>query len=357
MGEFEYAQSIDGDPKHGCHTTIDGAPAARRGAERRRHLLRQHRRCRELWADQRADRSQNYPWPHLRDLSPIGWHHYRLLLRLSIGFDNDSGDDSYPERSRRIPRPMANGDRYHRDPGRLASDLWDLFMTLPFDWLIGGPPQLTPGGEPPYDPTFQSGDVQYAGPDGTLAGSINFIFGLDLPNPAGGSGPGLILGSGPGVTFFMTTDEAYTVSDPGNDLIIAAGEVQPDSTQAGGNLTCFGGSAYSGLGGTATWQGGTSFLGAGGPAVLAGGNATQGGIPGDAFVIGGSGQAPAQGANVHLIMTEVNNISGVVRIRVNSTPLIDFFANGAIYLYNGGGFGTAGQHLTSQGPGLPVIWS
>src|SRR5271156_1474489 len=193
-------------------------------------------------------------------------------------------------------------------------------MTLPFDWLIGGPAAAggSPGGEPPYDPTFQSGDVQYAGPNG-FAGSINFIYGNALPNPGGGTGPGLILGSGPGVTFFVTTDEEYTVNDPGNDLIFAAGETQSVSSQAGGNFTVYGGASYSGIGGTATWQGGTSYQGNGGPAILAGGNATQGGIPGDAYVIGGTGQAPAQGANVHLVMTEVNSIAGVVRIRVNST--------------------------------------
>jgi hypothetical protein len=198
--------------------------------------------------------------------------------------------------------------------------------------------------------------VQYAGPNG-FAGSINFIFGLNLPNPAGGNGPGLILGSGPGVTFFVTTDEAYTVEDPGNDLIFAAGETQTGSSQSGGNFTVYGGASYSGIGGTATVQGGTSYQGNGGAAILAGGNATDGGVPGDAYVIGGTGANPSQGANCHLIMTEVNGISGVVRIRVNSTPLFDFFHDGSIYVYNGNGFGTPGQKLTSQGPGMPVIWS
>ena len=232
-------------------------------------------------------------------------------------------------------------------------------MTLPFDWLIGGPAVLTPGGTgaAAYNPTFQSGAVQYAGPNGSLLGNINFLFGTNLPNPAGGNGPGLILGSGPGVTFFATTDQAYTVNDPGNDLIFAAGEVQPFSTEPGGNLTMFGGAAYYGLGGAATWQGGTSFKGNGGPGVVAGGNATDGGIPGDAYLLAGSGQNPSQGANAHAIMTMVNGISGVFRIRVNSTPLFDFFHDGSIYIYNGGGFGTAGQKITSQGAGLPVIWS
>jgi len=234
-------------------------------------------------------------------------------------------------------------------------------MTLPFDWLIGGPTTTgggTPGGEPPYDPTFQSGDVQYAGPNGTFAGSINMIFGLDLPNPSGTNGPGLLLGSSATpFTFWIIQDEAYTLAEAGNSLGITAGETQAGSSQPGGAIFMVGGGADLGTGGAVTVQGGTSAQGNGGFTTLAGGNATQGGIPGDVFVIGGAGQAPSQGANVHLIMTQVNSISGVVRIRVNSTPLIDFFHDGSVYLYLGGGFGTAGQHLTSQGPGLPVIWS
>lgn len=232
-------------------------------------------------------------------------------------------------------------------------------MTIPFDWLIGGPAPAggSPSGEPPYDPTFQSGDVQYAGPNG-FAGSINMIFGLDLPNPSGTNGPALLLGSSATpFTFWIIQDEAYTVDNAGNNLGIVAGETQGGSSAAGGNLTLLGGGSDLGLGGSATLQGGTSALGNGGPCTVAGGNATSGGIPGDAYVIGGTGENPAQGANVHLICTEVNGIPGVVRIRVNSTPLIDFFADGSIYLYDGSGFGTAGQHLTSQGPGKPVIWS
>jgi len=231
-------------------------------------------------------------------------------------------------------------------------------MTLPFDWLIGGPSSDAIAGGEPYDPTFQSGNVQYAGPGQTLDGSDNLIFGLDLPNPSGVNGPALLLGSSATpFTFWVIQDQAFTTADAGNSLGIAAGETQPGSSQPGGNLTLYGGGSDSGLGGTATLQGGTSANGNGGPTFVAGGNATNGGIPGDVYVIGGTGENPSQGANCHLIMTEVNGISGVVRIRVNSTPLIDFFNDGSMYLYEGGGFGTAGQHLTSQGPGLPVIWA
>lgn len=231
-------------------------------------------------------------------------------------------------------------------------------MTLPFDWLIGGPAPAggSPGGNP-YNPTFQSGDVQYAGPNG-FAGSDNLIFGLDLPNPSGTRGPALLLGSSATpFTFWIIQDEAFTTADAGNSLGITAGETQAGSSQPGGDIFIVGGGADLGVGGAVTVQGGTSAQGNGGFATLAGGNATDGGIPGDAFVIGGAGESPGQGANVHLIMTEVNGIAGVVRIRVNSTPLFDFFKDGSIFIYNGGGFGTAGQHLTSQGPGKPVVWS
>lgn len=232
-------------------------------------------------------------------------------------------------------------------------------MTLPFDWLIGGPGASGAAGV--YEPAFQSGYLQYIGPSGAFVANANFEVGLNLPNPSGTAGPGLLLGSGGGhgtpVTFAIIQDEAFDASTPGNNLIITSGETQGSGTAKGGYLLLIGGGSFAGTGGTATCQGGTSANGTGGPAILAGGNSTNGGIPGDAYVIGGAGQAPGQGANVHLIMTEVNNISGVVRIRVNSTPLIDFYHDGSIYLYDGGGFGTAGQKLTSQGPGMPVIWS
>lgn len=230
----------------------------------------------------------------------------------------------------------------------------------PFDWLIGGP-ALTPGGAP-YNPTFQSGDIQYAGPGGSFAGSADLEFGQNVPTPSGVNGPFLLLGSGFGPggsgtprTFWIGTDEAFDDVTPGNFLGITAGETQPSGTAAGGELFIIAGASFGGLGGLLQLQGGTSFNGNGGPAVLQGGNSTDGGLPGDAFLIGGV--VGSQGASAHAVMTMINGISGVFRIRVNSDPILDFFSDGSIFLYNGGGFGTAGQTLTSQGPGLPVIWS
>jgi hypothetical protein len=231
----------------------------------------------------------------------------------------------------------------------------------PFDWLIGGPTALTPGGGP-YDPTFQSGDIQYVGPNGTLAGSGDLEFGQNIPTPSGVNGPFLLLGSGYGPggsgtprVFWIGTDEAYDANTPGNFLGITAGETQPSGTASGGELFIIGGASFGGMGGLLQLQGGTSYNGNGGEAVIQGGNATNGGIPGDAFVEGGV--VGSQGANVHLIPTTLNNISGVIRHRWNSAIVWDEFVSGAWYFYNGGGYGLAGQPLVSGGPGQPVSWA
>ena len=204
-----------------------------------------------------------------------------------------------------------------------------------------------------YNPAFGSGPVQYAGPNQQLAGSDQFYYGTQLPQANGAKGPSIVIGSGPGVAAEITTDQAYTSADAGNDLILAAGETQPAGTAQGGTLWAFGGASNGGQGGTLQLQGGTSVGGRGGSAVLQGGNSTSN-VPGDAYVTGG--QTGTQGANVHLIMTTVAGTSGVVRIRNNSDPIIDFYPDGSIYLYKGGGFGTAGQSLKTGGAGVAAYW-
>jgi hypothetical protein len=209
-----------------------------------------------------------------------------------------------------------------------------------------------------YNSNFNSGYLVFGGPNISTQSSINFEVGTNLPNPSGTPGPALLLGSGGGngtaIWAWIITDEAYDAQTPGNNLGITAGETQASGTQPGGQLFLVGGGSYGGLGGLLQLQGGTSLNGNGGEAVLQGGNSTNG-IPGDAYVSGG--QNGTQGANVHLIMTTVNGTSGVVRIRNNSTPLIDFYPDGSIYLYKGGGFGTAGQKLTTGGAGTYAYWS
>jgi hypothetical protein len=222
------------------------------------------------------------------------------------------------------------------------------------------------GGQP-YNPTFQSGNVQYAGPGGVLAGDNNLIFGLDLPNPSGVNGACLLLGSGGGaganITFALIQDQAFDNITPGNRLIITSGETQPAGIAVGGDFNQYAGASFGGMGGQWTAQGGTSANAAGGPTILKGGAATGptgAAIPGDLFLEGGDeGQ---QGANVHLIMTGLAGLWGVIRHRANSTLIWDEFHDGSWFFYAsaalpGGGYGNAGAPAISNGIGAPVGWA
>lgn len=220
--------------------------------------------------------------------------------------------------------------------------------------LIGG----KSGAVGNYEPPFQSGPLQYAGPSNQLTGSNNFIVGLAIPNPSGVPGPAMLLGSGGGaganVSFWILQDQAFDTLSPGNDLGITAGETQPGSSARGGTLLLVAGASDKGPGGLLQLQGGTSLDGAGGLAVLQGGNATaQIGIPGDVFII--AGEVGSQGANVHLVATILNGIAGVIRHRGNSTIRWDeFVGDGSWFFYDGSGFGDAGAPVVSKGKGQPV---
>lgn len=209
-----------------------------------------------------------------------------------------------------------------------------------------------------FNPTFSSGQVQYAGPSGQLLGNDNLIFGLNIPNPAGTPGAALLMGSGGGnganVVFWCITDQAFDVLSPGNDIYHTAGETQPGSSARGGNWTVIAGASDAGSGGQSTIQGGTSVTGAAGITVIQGGNNTGGNLPaGDVFVVGG--QEGSQGANVHLIATIVNGIAGVIRHRANSAIRWDeFVGDGSWFFYDGSGFGSPGAPVVSKGPGQPV---
>lgn len=197
---------------------------------------------------------------------------------------------------------------------------------------------------------FQSGFLQYTGPNRQFKANINFIVGTNIPNPSGTNAPALLIGSGVPQAWIIP-DQAYTNADNGVDLGITAGETQPAGTARGGNLLLIGGGSFGGTGGALTLQGGTSLNGPAGATTVAGGNSTND-IAGDVFIIGG--QTGTQGANVHLIMTKVNGISGTVRIRVNSTILYEIDEHGALYV--GGSAGTAGQTLVSGGIGASTHW-
>lgn len=215
-----------------------------------------------------------------------------------------------------------------------------------------------------YQKAFGSGWIQYGGPNNSFAGNVGFQFGTNLPNPTGIPGPCLFLGSGGGngtpVTFGIIMAQAFDDLTPGNNLVVSAGQTQPAGTQNGGNYTDYGGASNGGTGGTRTIQGGTSLNGPAGNAVTAGGNSTNG-PAGNAILIGG--QTGTAGGNADLCMTKVNAISGFIRHRMASTvsaqdqTFIDEYDDGSWYIYLGGGFGTAGQVLTSGGIGEPIKWA
>jgi hypothetical protein len=203
-----------------------------------------------------------------------------------------------------------------------------------------------------FNPTFMSGYVLYAGPNGTITANTNFIFGLKIPNPSGTPAPAILIGSGVPQAWIVT--DAVLAGTPGINLGIVAGEAAAGSSDIGGALLLLGGGADHGVGGKNTLQGGTSLNGTGGQAIVAGGNSTNG-PAGDAFVI--AGQTGTAGGNVHLIATSNSGVPGDVRIRLNSTILLQILGTGEIFLtLSGTGSGTAGQKLTSQGPGLPAKW-
>lgn len=210
----------------------------------------------------------------------------------------------------------------------------------------------------PYNPTFQSGGIQYAGPAGVIASDNNMIFGKNVPNPSGIPGPVLLLGSGGGaganVSFWIIQDQAFDTASPGNDLNLTAGEVQPGSSQRGGNIFDIAGAADLGTGGQNLKQGGTSARGPGGIAVLQGGNNSDGlHPPGDAFI--SAGQAGSVGATYHLIATIVNGVPGVGRHRFNSTITIDEYSDGSWFWYGSNGFGVTGviTPTVARGAGQP----
>src|SRR5579862_578179 len=162
------------------------------------------------------------------------------------------------------------------------------------------PPATTSFGV--YDPVFQSGPVQYAGPNGSFLGSTQMIFGLAIPRPDSTNGVALLLGSsgvsGSPETFWILQDQAVDAVTNGNNLAITAGETQGSGVANGGLLWLLGGAAFGGTGGEMRLQGGTSLNGPGGILSLFGGNSTNG-PAGDVFLVGG--QAGTAGANVHLI--------------------------------------------------------
>lgn len=211
----------------------------------------------------------------------------------------------------------------------------------------------------PYNPTFQSGGVNYNGPNGVVTADNNMILGLSIPNPSGNNGPCLLLGSGGGsgqnVQFCIIMDQAFDTATPGNDMIITSGEVMPGSSQRGGQLFIIAGGADLGDGGDHIVQAGTSAHGDPGLMQVQGGNNTDETHPaGDVFII--AGQVGSEGASVHLIPTLLHGLAGFIRHRWNSDIVWDEFADGSWFFYKvgGGTFGDAGAPIISRGTGQPV---
>lgn len=209
-----------------------------------------------------------------------------------------------------------------------------------------------------YSATFQSGYLQYIGSAGTITGNTNFLVGLQLPSPLGGTVPGLLIGSGvPNAV--IITDTVVGSTTPGINLAIAAGETASPSTAAGGTLTLLGGAAASGVGGTATLQGGTSASGNGGDAIVQGGNASTAGNSGNIYLVGGTATGTNKnGGSITLAMSAATGTGtpGYLNIKSGATTLYTITNTGALFI-GGTTPGTAGQVLTAAGGNLSPTWS
>lgn len=226
-----------------------------------------------------------------------------------------------------------------------------------------------------YSPTFESGSVQVAGPNGTPAGYGDFQFGFLLPNASGIPSSGLLVG-GAGKTQVVHITDAQITGLKGITVIRTAGDA--DSTPGnpgidpGGDLLDFAGASLNGRGGAAKYQGGTSVNNIAGDATLQGGNAT-GSNPnsqaGNAVVSSGvvglkcgigvilSANIPPGAIGTVVIRHQFGTATGTVLV-------VDEFPDGSKFLYpmvafpsvNRGGFGAIGQVEVSNGIGQPTAW-
>lgn len=221
-----------------------------------------------------------------------------------------------------------------------------------------------------YNPTFQSGSVQVAGPNGFPVGYGDFQFGFALPNASGTPLSGLLLG-GAGKTQVVYITDAQIPGLQGITVIRAAGDAG-DTTSAGGNLLDFAGASVNGQGGAAIYQAGTSVNGIAGDATLQGGNATgtnPNAQAGNAVVSSGqvgnkcpigvilSANIPPGATGTAVIRHQFGTATGTILA-------VDEFFDGSKFLYNlsafpsisRGGFGTVGQVEISNGIGQPTFW-
>lgn len=222
-----------------------------------------------------------------------------------------------------------------------------------------------------YNPTFESGSVQSAGPNGVPVGFGDFQWGFLLPNASGIPSSGVLIG-GAGKSQVVHITDAQIPGMKGIIVIRTAGDAG-DSTSDGGDLLDFAGGSVGGKGGAATYQAGTSVNATAGDATLQGGNATgtnPNAQAGNAIVSSGQvgNKCPI---GVILSANIPPGATGTVVIRhqfgtaLGTVLCLDEGADGSWFLYplaafpavNRGGFGAIGQSLVSNGPGQPTSWA
>jgi hypothetical protein len=226
-----------------------------------------------------------------------------------------------------------------------------------------------------YSPTFQSGSVQVAGPNGVPQGFGDFQWGFLLPNASGIPSSGVLIG-GAGKSQVVHITDAQITGQKGITVIRSAGDA--DSTpgnpglDAGGDLLDFAGASLNGLGGAYKAQGGTSVNSIAGDSTLQGGNATginpnaqsgnavvSSGVVGKKCGIGVilSANIPPGATGTSVIRHQFGTATGTILV-------VDEFFDGSKFLYNlsafpsvsRGGFGAVGQVEISNGIGQPTFW-
>ncbi len=239
---------------------------------------------------------------------------------------------------------------------------------------------LVGGGPSAYNATFQAGYIQYAGAtDGyTLAGNTAFAFGLSLPNaisglsnPNGGTYgqiPGILLGNYVKGAAVIIPDAVPEVSAGGSNstagvsLVIEAGDTNSTGTAVGGSLYLYAGTSATATGGTAYLHGGgssstTNTSGKGGDVVILGGSGYN---AGGAYFEGGTATGTnGNGGNVQLAPSAGNGTGApgaLLFVSATGSLLYEWYKNGELYIA-GSNPGTAGQVLTSGGPGASMSWT
>lgn len=191
-----------------------------------------------------------------------------------------------------------------------------------------------------YSPTFLSGQVQLAGPNGLLTSFGDFQFGLNVPGP-GGSGPSLLIGGATKVFSQIITD-AQVNNQAGINLYITAGNTSvTDAGQPGGTLWDFGGASQTGRGGSRNIQGGSSANGPGGDVTIFGGNNINNNNPcGHVYMIAGT--TGNVGGNIKMYATKLGGTAGQISFWLgqpdipHSVPLWTMDGGGALFPANQG---------------------